>query len=376
MSDPHVTALNSWLVEPLPRDVASSIQRLRRQEDITRVAVMPDVHLGKDVCIGVAVATRQLIYPAAIGGDIGCGMAAVAVHVDVSALVDERFAGRILEGLRVAVPTNKHPQLRALPDKLQRLPLSDPALVRHAQRDGRVQFGTLGRGNHFLEFQVDTNGQLWIMVHSGSRAMGQWITKHHTRTPATSNRLLALDSLEDPGRSYLADVAWARRYAAENRRAMLEAVEALLALEFKWSIDWRTLIHGDHNHVQREVHDEEQQWVHRKGAQAVPIGTAGLVPGSMGTPSFHVVGRGHATALHSCAHGAGRQVARGAAVRTVAPRTFAQDMRGVWFDTRKTMRLLDEAPSVYKDIRAVMRAQRELVRITRELRPVLSYKGV
>jgi tRNA-splicing ligase RtcB len=376
MNEPNLATFHTWLVEPMPRDVSGSIQKLRRQADVAHIAVMPDVHLAQDVCVGVVMATRQLIYPSAVGGDIGCGMATVAVNAEANVLDSELLAMRVLDGLRDVVPTNKHHQPRALPDRLPTSALSDPVLARHAQRDGRVQLGTLGRGNHFLEFQADTENRLWIMVHSGSRAMGQWITKHHMGGSRTANRLLSLDSLDDRGRSYLMDAAWARVYAEENRRVMLSAVETLLRREFAWSLDWDTLIHADHNHVLWELHDQEGYWVHRKGAQSVSKDVAGLVPGSMGTASFHVAGRGHAPAFDSCSHGAGRRLPRGSATRSLSARDFTRDMSGVWFDPRKASRLLDEAPSAYKDIRAVMRAQRDLIRITREVRPILSYKGV
>ncbi len=375
MSNSQQARLTTWLVEPMPRDVARSVEKLRRQEDVVRVALMPDVHLAQDVCIGVALATRQLVYPAAVGGDIGCGMATVAVDARASDLDDERHANHVLKALHTFVPTNKHPQSRSLPSSLQEVALSHPTLERDARRDGSVQFGTLGRGNHFLEFQADEDDRLWIMVHSGSRAMGQSITRHHC-TNKPNGGLLSLDTQTDEGRHYLADVAWARKYAAENRLAMLQAAEALLSREFHWSVDWSRLIHSDHNHVQWEVHEEAGLWVHRKGAQAVPGDTPGLIPGSMGTPSFQVLGRGNPESLASCSHGAGRQVPRGMAARSISTRRFDHDTRNVWMDRRKADRLRDEAPSAYKDIRAVMRAQRDLVRITRELRPILNYKGV
>lgn len=376
MKDSKLASLKTWLVEPLPRDVTTSLEKLRRHEDVVHLAVMPDVHLSQEVCIGIAMATRQRIYPAAIGGDIGCGMAAVAVQANATELDHERRASVMLDKVRIGVPSNKHVQPRSLPESCRATLLADAALQRHAERDGSVQFGTLGRGNHFLEFQADGDDRLWIMVHSGSRAMGQFITRHHVGQRPRTGRLMALDALEEPGQRFLADVAWARAYAAHNRMEMLVAVEALLLREFAWSVDWNTLIDNDHNHVQWEVHDGQGQWVHRKGAQAVPSETSGLVPGSMGTRSFHVVGRGNRAALDSCAHGAGRRLSRGHAGQKISRRVFDREMQGVWHDPHQANRLLDEAPSAYKDIRAVMRAQRELVRITRELRPILNYKGV
>jgi tRNA-splicing ligase RtcB len=170
-----------WLAEPLPKDVALSIDRLASAEDVARVAVMPDVHLSGDVCVGLAVATTQLIYPAAVGGDIGCGMAAVALDADAGLLDGERAAARLLDALGKNVPAMRHSRatMPDLPGSLQVESLSHPRLQKLLSRDGRVQFGTLGRGNHFLEFQADDEDRLWIMLHSGSRAMGQAITGHH-----------------------------------------------------------------------------------------------------------------------------------------------------------------------------------------------------
>lgn len=172
MNDNPGATLTTWLVEPMDREVAKSIERLRNAEDVRRVAVMPDVHLGRDVCIGVVLATTHLIYPRAVGSDIGCGMAAVALDADASLLDNERAAALALQQLYAQVPTNKHRNTGELPSSLNPQSLSCPRLGKLAARDGRLQLGTLGRGNHFLEFQRDATGRLWMMVHSGSRGMG------------------------------------------------------------------------------------------------------------------------------------------------------------------------------------------------------------
>lgn len=368
--------LESWLIEPLSADVVASLDRLRRSDDVRHVAVMPDVHLAREVCVGAVVATDRLIYPAAVGGDIGCGMAAVRVAAEGGILRDERAAARVLAGLYEAVPANKHRSPRTFPKSLLNQQLSNDRLARLAGRDGRVQFGTLGRGNHFLEFQVDQEDCLWAIVHSGSRAMGQaisqpWLQNHEHRHSA----LQRLEASSAEGQAYLADSTWARAYATENRLAMLSAVDDLVARLFGAQLDWNSLIHGDHNHVQQEEHLGEIRWVHRKGAQPAAEGEPGIVPGSMGTATFHVSGRGCEASLQSCSHGAGRQLSRGAARATISARQLSRQMNGVWYDYRRTEPLRDEAPAAYKDVRAVMRAQRPLVRIVRELRPLLVYKG-
>jgi tRNA-splicing ligase RtcB len=250
--------------------------------------------------------------------------------------------------------------------------------MRVAERDGRVQFGTLGRGNHFLEFQADQAGQLWIMLHSGSRAMGQGITAHHVAIAerlSLRRKLPFLDVGTSEGAAYLADVAWAVCYAEQSRLAMLRATEQLLAELFGATLDWTTLIHANHNHVRLEHHFAQLLLVHRKGALPAHEGATGVIPGSMGSPSFHVTGRGCSEALCSSSHGAGRALSRSEAGQRITTRQLTREMRGVWFDTSQAQHLRDEAPSAYKDILAVMRAQPELTRIERQLRPLLSYKG-
>ncbi len=370
-------SLTSWLVEPLDADVRKSIDRLCRAEDVQRVSLMPDVHLAKEVCVGAVVATAQLVYPAAVGSDIGCGMATLALESESAAIDNEPSAARILRDLYKLVPSNRLRKPPELPEQLTDTPLSASSLEKESTRNGRVQLGTLGRGNHFLEFQADQDGQLWVMVHSGSRAMGQAISQHHARRREQPERssLYALDADEEPGQAYLSDVAWARRYARENRLQMLRAVEVIMQREFGMDMDWSTLIHCDHNHVQCENLDGERLWVHRKGAQSARDGEAGVVPGSMGTQSYHVLGRGCAAAIHSCSHGAGRRLSRSEA-RRISTRALSREMKGKWFDQRIAHRLVDEAPSAYKDVRAVMRAQRELIKISRQLVPILTYKGV
>jgi len=377
---PSQVRIEKWLAEPLPKDVSQSIDRLAQADDVRHIAVMPDVHLSGDVCVGLAVATRRLIYPAAVGGDIGCGMAAIQCDAAADAIDDRAAAGRLLAGLGRVVPAMRHSRatMPALPESLSHEPLSDPRLTKLVPRDGRVQFGTLGRGNHFLELQADQEGGLWIMLHSGSRAMGQAITAHHTAIAEQQSRrrkLPWLDADSPAGQAYLSDAAWAVDYADASRLAMLRAVEQLLKELFDGRLSWATMIHANHNHVRRETHFGESLWVHRKGALPAADGVPGVIPGSMGTASYHVTGRGWAGSLCSSSHGAGRAMRRGEAARAISPRQLLREMRGVWFDTRMSRQLCDEAPSAYKDVHAVMRAQRELTRIDRQLRPLLSYKG-
>ena len=187
-----------WLAGPLPRDVSLALDRLARSDDVCHVAVMPDVHLSEEICTGTVVATRRLLYPNAVGNDIGCGMAALRFHGDCGQLADEQAAARLLAGLYRIIPAIRHGRATApleLPSGLADLPLSDGRLEKLKSRDGRVEFATLGRGNHFVEFQADESDQLWMMLHSGSRAIGRAIKEHHlANAKLSSSGLQYLDA--------------------------------------------------------------------------------------------------------------------------------------------------------------------------------------
>ena len=369
-----------WLASPLETPVARVIERLRQTDDVRHVAVMPDVHLAADVCVGVALATERLLYPAAVGGDIGCGMLAVAFDADAALLGDASRAGQLMRLLYAAVPSSRRHRSRATPYPAELAPerLSHGALQGLARDEGLLQLGTLGGGNHFVEFQADeADGRLWLMIHTGSRAMGQGVRGHHcARATPANTRLLALDAGQEAGRAYMNDLEWTRRYADANRRAIASAVCEVMRDHFGVRADQTTLATCDHNHVALEEHGGKSLFVHRKGAMPATEGMAGLLPGSMGTLSYHVMGRGHAAALKSSAHGAGRNLSRDAARRRYTVRDLASQMQGVWFDPRLAAQLREEAPKAYKDVRKVLRAEHELVTVTRTLRPVLTYKGV
>jgi len=369
-----------WTTGPLPPDVELALDRLAASEGIAHVAVMPDVHLSREFCIGTVVAARARVYPAAVGGDIGCGMAVQRFRAAADdVLADPASARRILRALKLVVPVHRHARatmVDELPDSLEAGALSSDTLTSKRRRNGRAQFATLGRGNHFLELQSDDEGALWLMVHSGSRGVGHAIAHHHmSRCETESGGLTYLDPRSPAGAAYLADVGWARAYAHESRLGMIEAVEAVLGELFGVEPDPASRVSADHNHVRVERHFGEDLWVHRKGALPAGEGEPGIVPGSMGTGSFHTEGRGCAEALRSSSHGAGRRLSRTEARKDVRIRDFRRQMAGVWYDETMERRLVDEAPAAYKDVEAVMRAQRPLTRIVRRLRPRLVHKG-
>lgn len=365
-----------WVSEALSPEIRSALERLQLADDVQYIAVMPDCHLAADVCNGCVLATTTLIYPDAVGGDIGCGMATVAFDCSADLLNDEKAAAAIMAGLYKSVPVNRQPRTVELPGELESATLSVPSLDARKRRDGRVQFGTLGRGNHFVELQRDDQDRLWLMVHSGSRAMGQAIREHHTAQERARSKLPALDSSSPAGQAYLADAQWAVDYARLSRRRIIDRAIELMRRELGvYALD-DSYTDCCHNHVRLETHFGRPLWVHRKGANSAAQSERGLIPGSMGTESYHVEGRGDQAALCSSSHGAGRAMSRDQARRHISAHRFQRAMANVWYDQRKTPALREESPEAYKNIRAVMRAQRDLVRIIRVLHPVLSYKGV
>lgn len=370
-----------WLAGPLPADVEASLDRLACADDVVQVAVMPDVHLGTEVCIGTVVATTRLIYPGAIGGDIGCGMAAIRLRDptgDRPATIVQREAAAVLRGLYRVVPAIKHPgpaRPERLPEALRERPLSAAALETFKRRDGAVQLGSLGSGNHFVELQVDDDGDRWLMLHSGSRGVGQAVLRHHLAATISARGRPALVADSPTGQAYLADLAWTLAYAEANRAELLDRATEVIADALGLEPDRSSIVTCHHNHIRNEVHGGRALWVHRKGAISAQLDEPGIIPGSMGTVSYHVAGRGHPDALCSSSHGAGRALPRSEARRRISARALEAEMSGVWFDVRHADALRDEAPSAYKDLGSVMRAQRELTRIVRRVRPLLSYKG-
>ncbi|MGE3180008.1 MAG: RtcB family protein [Phycisphaerae bacterium] len=376
--------LECWLSEPLAAEVGRAIDRLRRFSGVSHVAVMPDVHLAQDICIGTVVATESRILPQAVGADIGCGMAAIRFDYQVTAPIEPSLGRATIGSIRAKVPIVRHRSLQNAPgipdelvDRVLSCGLSDSTLSAFARRNGHIELGTLGRGNHFIELQADEENTLWLMLHSGSRCMGQAITQFHlSRAKCGTSGLRYFDADTPEGQAYLQDVAWARAYARRNRDAMMNRIiEVLVAILGANAIPDSALT-CDHNHVQRETHFGRKYWVHRKGAISARENEIGIVPGSMGTTSFHVLGRGHAPSLCSSSHGAGRILCRTEARRKITSAALVQQMAEVYFDESIAKSLIEEAPSAYKDINDVMRAQKPLTRILRRLRPILIYKGI
>ncbi len=369
-----------WVSHRIDTDVRRSLDRLKRLPDVQHMAVMPDVHLAGTACVGTVLATGHTVYPEVVGGDIGCGILAVKFNGQSQVLRDAPGAAWVLAALTNSVPINRHsthnaPDTASLPEDLVTRKLSDNRLDRLKFRAGRVQLGTLGGGNHFVEFLADESGQLWLMIHSGSRSMGQAISAHHLKRAGTGRRMVGLDVNQSAGKAYVQDVQWARRYAQANRLAMLSAIARVLKSGLEMEPVMESCIHLDHNHLQREEHFGQLWYVHRKGAQRLEKGGVGVVPGSMATVSYLVTGTGNKEGLLSCSHGAGRKMSRGEARRRISANAFASQTADIWFDRRKSFLLRDEAPGAYKDIGTVMKAQRALVHVTQKLTPLINFKG-
>lgn len=365
--------IHHWTHEPVSSALRRGLGRLARVPGVVHLAVMPDVYQAEHIGAGLVLGAEGWIFPEAVGGDIGCGVATLRLRGDPAIIAEGGAGPGVLRDLGRMVPILRHPGSRApaLPEGLPSA--SGPGAQALLERHGCAQLGTLGRGNHFLELQVDEQGALWVMVHSGSRGLGPALRDLHRGRAQGPLAGLWADSPE--GRAYLCDLALARAWARANRERMLSATAALLEHRLGLEHDPESWLDCDHNHVQREEHGGRALWVHRKGAIAAARGQAGLVPGSMGDSSFHTVGRGHADALGSSSHGAGRRMSRGEARSRFDRHALADQCRGVVVDPRRLGHLAEEAPRAYKPIQVVMKAQRALCRPLRRLRPVLSYRG-
>jgi len=378
MSEPP---MHLWLSEPLPVAVDAVLTRLRQTPGVAHIAVMPDVHLASEFCVGTVVGSESLLFPNAVGGDIGCGMLAMPFDAQAERICDAETAARILGTLAETCPARRHHRrtAHALSSELRDCLFADPRLEGlKRSEDSRTQLGTLGAGNHFLEFQrEEMTGRLWLMIHTGSRNLGQCVHHHHLpKARRLHTGIFALDADSDDGRAYLADVQVARAWARENRRLLAlgaaRAVEQILHVTPLLA----DLVDCDHNHLATEMHGDRELFIHRKGATAAGPDVPGIIPGSMGTTSFHTRGKGHGAALHSSSHGAGRARSRTEARNHITISALRQQLRNVWYDARLERHLREEAPTAYKPIAAVMKAQEELTTVVRRLKPVLVHKGL
>ena len=358
------------------------------------VALMPDAHLGLGATVGSVIPTDGAIIPAAVGVDIGCGMIAVETSLVAGDLPDD--LRRLLSRIERAVPAGvgRGHDLRKNPDPPGGIWLREhpnDSIARSGLGERAVsQFGTLGSGNHFVEVCLDEHGTVWVVLHSGSRGVGNRLAMSHIQTAKGKMKEYTI-SLPDPDLAYLVegtpefdeymtDLLWAQRYALANREAMMDAVLRALRAELrrhKTAAPFTEVrrVNCHHNYTARDRHLGRDIWVTRKGAIRAREGDPGVIPGSMGTNSFIVRGLGNPLSFHSSAHGAGRRMSRRQAKRQFTPEQLAEAMEGKTWLSDRARDLLDEIPGSYKDIDVVMRDQADLVAIEAELTQILNYKG-
>lgn len=393
--------IKSWtLGVPFEAEAKEQLKNISRMPFIHQwVAAMPDVHLGKGATIGSVVPTLGAVIPAAVGVDIGCGMMAVRTSIEASQLPDNLVAVR--SAIERAVPHGRSARNRGGRDKGAWSNAPDDVLNAWAPLAAQFELlqekhpvlkktnninhlGTLGTGNHFIELCLDEHGSVWLMLHSGSRGVGNRIGTHfiekakkdmerwHIQLPDSD--LAYLPEGTEHFDQYVEAVEWAQNFARVNREVMMaraiEAVKAALKMDFDARME---AVNCHHNYVSREHHFGKDVLVTRKGAVRAREGEMGIIPGSMGARSFIVRGLGNADSFCSCSHGAGRVMSRTRAKKLVSMEEHLQATADV--ECRKDAGVIDETPSAYKPIEKVMAAQKDLVEIVYTLKQVVCVKG-
>lgn len=351
------------------------------------VAIMPDSHLGYGMPIGGVLATQGVVIPNAVGVDIGCGVCAVPTNIKVEGLSRELLL-KVMGSIRKVVPVGRNWRKEQQDETLMPdVNIWDNMFMVCQDEYERAlyQLGTLGGGNHFIEIQKDQNGHVWIMIHSGSRNLGKKVADHynniarclndtyHSSVPREWNlAFLPLETQE--ANDYILEMKYCVEFARANRGLMIEKIKDVLYTEFKGNV----FIDGDvaHNYARMENHFGENVMVHRKGATSAKDGEIGIIPGSQGTKSYIVIGKGNRESFNSCSHGAGRVMGRKAAQRTLNLEEEKEklDKQGIIHSIRNN-KDLDEAPGAYKNIDQVIKNQGDLVDIVEELTPLAVIKG-
>src|SRR5580765_6480518 len=355
------------------------------------VAAMPDVHLGIGATVGSVIPTLKAIIPAAVGVDIGCGMMAARISLTGDDF-SERELKKVFSQVERDVPVGfeQHDDARSHAAKpfqrgLKRILDKHPGIQKRVGRHSNWanQMGTLGGGNHFIEVCLDEENRAWVMLHSGSRGIGNAIGTYFIELAKrdfqrNSFHLPDVDLSYFPEGArhfddYVEAVGWAQDYAAANRAEMMELVLDALRRHLPAFDVTGAAVNCHHNYVERETHFGEKVWLTRKGAIRAGAGELGIIPGSMGARSYIVRGRGSAESFHSCAHGAGRRMSRNAAQKQFNVSDLIEQTKGVV--CRKDKGVLDEIPAAYKDIDEVMANQSDLVEVVHTLKQVLCVKG-
>jgi tRNA-splicing ligase RtcB len=351
------------------------------------VAVMPDVHVGRGSTIGTVYVSKDVIIPAAVGVDIGCGMAAVQTPFHSSVL--EGRCAILRAAIERSIPVGFHEHKQVLPEADEWEGWTDFAnltpYVQDLYKKARLQQGTLGGGNHFIEICRDESEAMWILLHSGSRNIGKTLADVHIDI---AEELMRLHDIKLPHRDfsylrygtrecgqYFHDVLWAQAYARKNRDTMLKLIlrDVAHVLNDDTPFEPLRIVNCHHNYVAKEVHFGAEVWVTRKGAIRAERGDEGIIPGSMGTKSYIVRGLGNPESFNSASHGAGRLMSRTKAKATFTKKDMEEQTRGV--ECRKDAGVIDEIPKAYKDIDTVLENQRDLVEPVGVLKQVICVKG-
>ena len=381
-----MTNLKIWGRNIEPGTVLQAERSARSPVVDGHVALMPDAHIGIGATVGSVIPTKNAIIPAAVGVDIGCGMIAVETDLSANDLPDDLqpLVSRFGRSVPAGVGRGRNPSSRGHLDQAIRRRanawMSDhPHDLGDLGARALVQLGTLGSGNHFLEVCLDERDVVWVVLHSGSRGVGNRLADRHIKLAKAQEQ-----GLEDPDLAYfldgtaefgeyISDMLWAQSYALENRELMMEAALTDL-FAFVGQGREKRRINCHHNFAAVEEHQGRELWITRKGAIRAARGDYGVIPGSMGTCSYVVEGLGAEDSYTSASHGAGRRMSRGQAKRELTQESLVEMMEGkAWNQDARS--LLDEHPMAYKDIDEVMEDQRDLVSIVHTLHQVANYKG-
>ena len=382
--------LTSWASELDDNALEQALRTSRLPILAGPVCLMADAHFGLGATVGSVVATKNALLPSAVGVDIGCGMVAAETNLTAAELPDDLTVlhGLLRDRIPAGVGKGHERSQRALCRRRSKAlglpPGSASELSERQLTTIAAQFGSLGSGNHFVEVCLDERDRVWIVLHSGSRGIGNQLATAHIKTA----RLVAQEEgqvLEDrdlawlaEGRpefdAYVADMLWAQRYAWGNREQMMDAALAALRTAVPHAVETER-INCHHNYAVKETHRGEEVWITRKGAIRAGRSDMGVIPGSMGASSFIVRGKGNEASYESSSHGAGRRLGRKAAIRQLTTESLRTAMAGRAWDDSMAEQLVDEHPDAYKPIAQVMADQADLVDVVHELHQVVNLKG-
>lgn len=378
--------IKSWCMSPESSAIEQAKNLAKLPFAFKHIALMPDTHQGFGMPIGGVCATKGVVVPNMVGVDIGCGMSSIESNIKS---FDRELLTAVMKEIRYTVPVgfSKH----IAPKSIDKLPTfgNKNAYCEQFLEASLFQIGTLGGGNHFIELQKNPLGNLCVMIHSGSRNLGKQVANYYNKVAVALNEkyysgvpkdwglaFLPLDSEE--GQAYLEEMQYCVDFAFANRKEMMNACQQAIFKVFKpfQQVEFSEFINIAHNYARMENHESENVLVHRKGATSAKLGEIGIIPGSQGTKSYIVQGKGNRDSFESCSHGAGRTMGRKQAQKTLdlAKEQAALDKKGIIHSVRNKEDL-DEAPSSYKNIDIVMEEQKDLVKILVELEPLGVIKG-